>query len=95
MIVANTVFFNSKDFIDLASKWYECQPNELFQAFQRDNNGRSFMNDLLSGRKVKTHLNYSKRIEKYGPNSIEHIFMVGSIKMTIQEYFQKQGIILK
>ena len=47
--MANTVFFNAVDVIDLACNWYKCDPKDLERMFDQDRNGTSFMNDVLIG----------------------------------------------
>ena len=80
--------------IDLATKWYGCRPDQLASKFDADQNGRSFK-DQLTGRKVKNHLNYTKKIEGFGPSAIKHTFLANNVKTTIIDYFANQGIKLK
>jgi hypothetical protein len=48
-LVANTVFFNARDIIELACEWYNCETNDLVKNFQQDRNGNSFLNQVLIG----------------------------------------------
>jgi hypothetical protein len=48
-LVANTVFFNARDIIELACEWYNCATTDLVKIFQQDKNGNSFLNQVLIG----------------------------------------------
>ena len=48
------------------------------------------------GKKVKTHLKFTKKIEDLAPkNSIQHTFKADSKTVTVQQYFEAKGIKLK
>ena len=44
---------------------------------------------------MRTHLNYIKKVEKFGPSARKHVFKVENSSITIEEYFKKQGKVLK
>jgi eukaryotic translation initiation factor 2C len=92
--VANTVFFDEGNLIDLAKKWYNCNENQLNQKMREDRYGE-FENQIRN-RKIKTHLGYTKRVEGFGPSSSEHKFKLpDGTTTTVQAYFASQKRPLK